>query len=157
MHERYLEDLRIGARFEGGPYEVTESAIIEFAREFDPQPIHLDPKAAKESIFEGLIASGWHTAVITMRLLVKSGLNLAGGTIGLGADELRWPKPVRPGDKLRAEVEIIGLRPSRSKPDRGVVRIRYTTRNQNDETVMTMTATVLVLRRSAIQQPSRKD
>ena len=147
MAERYFEDLRIGARFQSRPYKVTEAAIISFAREFDPQPFHLDPEAARQSLFEGLVASGWHTAVITMRLLVQSGFNLAGGTIGLGADELRWPKPVRPGDELQAEIEIVGLRLSRSKPDRGMVRIRYKTRNQNDDIVMTMSATVLVPRR----------
>jgi acyl dehydratase len=150
MSDRYFEDLRIGARFEGGPYQVTEDAIIEFAREFDPQPFHLDPEAAKQTAFEGLVASGWHTAFITMRLLVKSGLNLAGGTIGLGADDLRWPKPVRPGDTLRTEIEIVGLRSSQSKPDRGIARIRYATRNQDNETVMTMSAIILVPKRPTI-------
>jgi len=144
MRERYLEDLQVGDRFESPPYEITEEAITEFAREFDPQPFHLDRDAASKSIFKGLVASGWHTAAITMRLLVTSGVNLAGGAIGLGADELRWPNPVRPGDKLRLEVEIVEVRQSRSKPDRGTVRIRYVTRNQKDEIVMTLMATVLV-------------
>jgi acyl dehydratase len=145
--ERYLEDLKVGDRFQSGPYEVTEAAIIEFGREFDPQPFHLDPGAAQRTIFRGLVASGWHTAAITMRLLVTCGLNLAGGAVGLGADELRWPRPVRPGDILRLEIEIVEVRPSRSKPDRGTIRIRYATRNQNDEPVMTLTATALVPRR----------
>ena len=148
MTERYLEDLKVGDRFESGTYEVTEKAIIEFAREFDPQPFHLDLEAAKKSIFGGLVASGWHTAAITMRLLVTSNLNLAGGAIGLGVDEMRFPKPVRPGDTLRLELEIVEIRPSRSKPDRGTARIRYATRNQKDEIVFTQTATVLVPKRA---------
>ncbi len=94
-----------------------------------------------------MVASGWHTAAITMRLLVTCGLNLAGGAVGLGADELRWPRPVRPGDFLRLELEIVDVRPSRSKPDRGTVRLRYVTRNQKNETVMTLMATALVPKR----------
>ena len=149
MTERYLEDLQVGDRFESASYEVTEEAVMKFAREFDPQPFHLDREAAQKSIFKSLVASGWHTAAIAMRLLVGSGLNLAGGTIGLSADELRWPKPVRPGDKLRLEIEVVGVRESRSKPDRGIVRIHYVTRNQNDEIVMTLTAAALVPKRTA--------
>ena len=147
MSERYLEDLQVGDRFHSGPYEVTEAAIMEFAREFDPQPFHLDLEAARKSIFGGLVASGWHTAAITMRLLVTSDLNLAGGAVGLGVDEMRFPKPVRPGDTLRLELEIVEVRPSRSKQDRGTVGIRYATRNQNEEIVFTQTATVLVPKR----------
>lgn len=150
MTERYLEDLRVGDRFSSGSYEVTEKAINDFAREFDPQPFHLDLEAAKKSIFRGLVASGWHTAAITMRLLVTSDLNLAGGAIGLGVDELRFPRPVRPGDVLTLEIEIIDVSPSRSKPDRGTARIRYATRNQKDELVFSQTATVLVPRRGFI-------
>ena len=145
--ERYLEDLHAGDRFNSGPYEVTEAGIINFAREFDPQPFHLDVERARQSIFGGLVASGWHTAAITMRLLVTCGLNLAGGAVGLGADELRWPRPVRPGDVLRLELEIVEVRPSRSKPDRGTVRLRYVTRNQKNEVVMTLEATALVPKR----------
>jgi acyl dehydratase len=145
--ERYLEDLRVGDRFHSGPCEVTEAGIITFAREFDPQPFHLDRERAQQTIFKGLVASGWHTAAITMRLLVTCGLNLAGGAVGLGADELRWPRPVRPGDILRLELEIVEVRPSRSKPDRGTVRLRYVTRNQRNETVMTLMATALVPKR----------
>jgi acyl dehydratase len=146
--QRYLEDLHVGDRFNSGPYEVIETGIINFAREFDPQPFHLDPKRAQQTIFGGLVASGWHTAAITMRLLVTCGLNLAGGAVGLGADELRWPRPVRPGDVLRLELEILEVRPSRSKPDRGTVRLRYVTRNQRNETVMTLMATALVPKRA---------
>jgi acyl dehydratase len=148
QNECYLEDLRVGDRFHSGPYEVTEAGIINFAREFDPQPFHLDPELAKQSIFGGLVASGWHTAAITMRLLVTCGLDLAGGAVGLGADELRWPRSVRPGDVLRLELEILEVRPSRSKPDRGTVRLRYVTRNQRNETVMTLMATTLVPKRA---------
>ncbi|MEP6685537.1 MAG: MaoC family dehydratase [Verrucomicrobiota bacterium] len=147
--ERYLEDLHVGDRFNSGPYEVTESGIIHFAREFDPQTFHLDPEGAKQTIFESLVASGWHTAAITMRLLVTCGLNLAGGAVGLGADELRWPLPVRAGDVLRLELDIVDVRPSRSKPDRGTVRLRYVTRNQKNETVMTLMATALVPKRTS--------
>jgi acyl dehydratase len=150
MRERYLEDLKVGDRFTSDSYEVTEKAINDFAREFDPQPFHLDREAAKKSVFRGLVASGWHTAAITMRLLVTSGLNLAGGAIGLGVDELRFPKPVRPGDILRLEIEIVDVRPSKSKPDRGTARIRYATRNQDGEVVFTQTATVLVPKRGSI-------
>ena len=150
MTERYLEDLRVGDRFESGSYEVTENAIMQFAREFDPQPFHLDHAAAKRSVFGGLVASGWHTAAITMRLLVTSDLNLAGGAIGLGVDEMRFSKPVRPGDILRLELEIVDVRQSQSKPDRGTARIRYATRNQKDEIVFTQTATVLVPKRGSV-------
>jgi acyl dehydratase len=149
MTEHYLEDLKVGDRFTSGSYEVTEKSINDFAREFDPQPFHLDREAAKKSIFGGLVASGWHTAAITMRLLVTSDLNLAGGAIGLGVDELRFPRPVRPGDTLRLEIEIVDVRPSKSKPDRGTARIRYATRNQNGEVVFTQTATVLVPKRGS--------
>ena len=147
--ERYLEDLRVGDRFHSGPREVTETGIIAFAREFDPQPFHLDRERAQHTNFKGLVASGWHTAAITMRLLVTCGLNLAGGAVGLGAEELRWPRPVRPGDVLRLELEIVEVKPSRSKPDRGTVRLRYVTRNQRNETVMTLMATALVPKRPA--------
>ena len=150
MTERYLEDLQVGDRFESDSYKVTESAIMQFAREFDPQPFHLDHAAARKSVFGGLVASGWHTAAITMRLLVTSNLNLAGGAIGLGVDELRFPMPVRSDDTLRLELEIVDVRPSRSKPDRGTARIRYATRNQNDEIVFTQTATVLVPKRGFV-------
>jgi acyl dehydratase len=150
MTERYLEDLKVGDRFQSGPYEVTEKAINDFAREFDPQPFHLDRDAAKQSVFGGLVASGWHTAAITMRLLVTSDLNLAGGAIGLGVDELRFPRPVRPGDILRLELEVVDVRESQSKPDRGTARIRYATRNQKDEIVFTQTATVLVPKRGSV-------
>jgi acyl dehydratase len=148
MTERYLEDLHAGDRFESDTFRVTEEAITQFARDFDPQPFHLDVNAAEQSVFKGLAASGWHTAAMTMRLFVTGGLKLAGGSVGLGVDELRWPRPVRPGDTLRLQTEIMEVRPSRSKPDRGIIRIRNVTTNQRGEVVQTFLASVLVRRRS---------
>jgi len=147
MSQRYFEDLKAGDRFKSGTYKVTEEQIISFAREFDPQPFHLDPAVARQTMFKGLIASGWHTAAITMRLFVQT-LNFAEGAIGLGVDELRWPNAVRPGDVLQVETEILDLRESRSKPSHGIVRIRNVTTNQRGEVVQTMFASALVLRRS---------
>ncbi len=147
MSERYFDDLTQGDRFKSATYEVTEEQIISFAREFDPQPFHLDAAVADQTMFKGLIASGWHTAAITMRLFVQT-LNFSEGAIGLGVDELRWPNAVRPGDGLQVETEIIDLRVSRSKPSHGVVRLRNVTVNQRGEIVQTMSASALVLRRS---------
>ena len=147
MSERYFDDLTQGDRFKSATYEVTEEQIISFAREFDPQPFHLDAAVADQTMFKGLIASGWHTAAITMRLFVQT-LNFSEGAIGLGVDELRWPNAVRPGDGLQVETEIIDLRVSRSKLSHGVVRLRNVTVNQRGEIVQTMSASALVLRRS---------
>src|SRR5207253_2022498 len=145
MSQRYFEDLKVGDRFRSGTYKVTEEQIVSFAREFDPQPFHLDPAVARQTMFKGLIASGWHTAAITMRLFVQT-LNFAEGAIGLGVDELRWPNAVRPGDVLQVETEIVDLRLSRSKPTHGIVRLRNVTTNQHGEIVQTMAASALVLR-----------
>jgi acyl dehydratase len=147
MNQRYFEDLKAGDRFKSATYAVTAEQIIEFAREFDPQPFHLDAAVARQTMFESLIASGWHTAAITMRLFVQT-LNFAEGAIGLGVDELRWPNAVRPNDVLKVETEIVDLRESRSKPSHGIVRIRNVTTNQRGEIVQTMSASALVLRRS---------
>ncbi len=147
MSQRYFEDLKAGDRFKSGTYKVTEEQIVSFAREFDPQPFHLDPAVARQTMFKGLIASGWHTAAITMRLFVQT-LNFAEGAIGLGVDELRWPNAVRPGDVLQVETEIVDLRESRSKPSHGIVRIRNVTTNQRGEAVQAMFASALVLRRN---------
>jgi acyl dehydratase len=147
VNEKYLEDLNVGDRFGSDTIEVTEESIIAFAREFDPQAFHLDQKAAEESIFKGLSASGWHTAAMSMKLFVTGELKLAGGSVGLGVDELRWPLPVRPGDVLRLETEILDVRASRSKPDRGIIRIRNVTTNQRGEVVQTFMAFVMVRRR----------
>src|SRR5207244_855881 len=147
MSQRYFEDLKAGDRFKSGTYKVTEEQIVSFAREFDPQPFHLDPAVARQTMFESLIASGWHTAAITMRLFVQT-LNFAEGAIGLGVDELRWPNAVRPGDTLQVETEIVDLRESKSKPNHGIVRLSNVTTNQRGEVVQTMFASALVLRRS---------
>src|SRR5512142_3332366 len=114
----YLDDLHIGQRFISGTHLIDEGQIKAFAQQFDPQPFHLDAEAAKETRFEGLVASGWHTAAISMRLLVDSGLPIAGGIIGAGG-EIAWPKPTRPDATLHVEGEILEIKPSRSHPDRG--------------------------------------
>jgi acyl dehydratase len=145
MKQRYFEDLKAGDRFKSAIYKVSEEQIISFAREFDPQPFHLDTAVAGQTMFEGLIASGWHTAAITMRLFVQT-LNFAEGAIGLGVDELRWPNAVRPDDVLEVETEIVDLRLSRSKPSHGIVRLRNVTTNQRGEIAQTMAASALVLR-----------
>ncbi len=143
----YLEDIAIGHNFGSGTVEVDTDEIKAFAAEFDPQPFHLDESTA--SMFGGLVASGWHTAALTMRLLVDGEFQVAGGLIGLGVEELRWPRPVRPGDILGVVSEVLDIRPSKSQPDRGIVRIRNTTRNQRGEPVMIQVATILVPRRPA--------
>ena len=145
----YLKDLQVGQRFTSGLCHMDENRIKAFAEEFDPQPFHLDEAAAQTSIFRGLSASGWHTAAVTMRLLVTGGLPLANGIIGLGG-ELAWPKPTRPGDALRVESEILEILPSRSKPNQGVVKVRSTTLNQHGEPVYVFTAKVLVFKRPCI-------
>ena len=150
MIELYLEDLHVGDRFGSDTIEVKEHDIIAFARDFDPQPFHLDVEAAEQSVFRGLVASGWHTAAMSMKLFVTGGLRFAGGSIGLGVDELRWPRPVKPGDTLRLETEILEVRPSRSKPDRGIIRIRNVTTNQRNEVVQTFMAFVMVRRRPSL-------
>ena len=144
----YLDDLRVGQVFRGdGSVVVDAAAIKAYAREFDPQPFHLDDAAARGTMFDGLAASGWHTASLTMQLLVRHGIPLAGGIIGGGLDELRWPKPVRPGDRLHIESEVLEVRPSKSRPDRGVAKVRTTTLNQNNEAVQVFTANLFVPRR----------
>jgi acyl dehydratase len=143
----YYEDLTVGQTFATGTFMVEPDMIKAFAAEFDPQPFHLDEDAARASLFGGLVASGWHTAALTMRLLVAGELQIAGGLIGLGAEEIRWPAPVRPGDALRVESEVLELRPSKSHPGRGLVRVRNTTRNQDSEPVMIMVVTMIVPRR----------
>lgn len=144
---RFFEDFEVGQIFRSGAIEVTAERIKSFAAEFDPQPFHLDEKAAQESLFAGLAASGWHTAALTMRLLVDSELKIAGGTIGAGGEELKWPRPVRPGDRLRIEAEVLDLRASRSRPTLGIMKIRLTTLNQNGEPVQISTPALMVRRR----------
>jgi len=147
MKERYFEDLKIGDTFKSQAYQVGEDQIVSFAREFDPQPFHLDRAVADKTMFGGLFASGWHTAAITMRLFVQT-LNFAEGAIGLGVDELRWPNAVKPDDVLQVETEILDVRESRSKPTHGIIRIRNVTTNQRGEIVQTMFASALVSRRT---------
>ena len=139
----YLEDLEVGRRFQTGSVVVERDAIKRFAAEFDPQPFHLDERAAEGTFFGGLVASGWHTAAITMRLLVTSGLPISGGVIGAGG-ELVWPQPVHPNDELTVSVEVVAAKRSASRPDRGLVTVRSETRNQRGETVQIMTARLVV-------------
>lgn len=145
----YLEDLHVGQRFTSGVYPVDEDRLKSFAAEFDPQPFHLDRAAAQASIFGGLAASGWHTAAITMRLMVTGGVPFAAGIIGLGG-EISWPRPTRAGDILRVESEIVEILPSRSKPNQGIVRVRSTTLNQNGEPVQVFTGKILAFKRAAV-------
>ena len=142
----YLDDLAVGQRFTSSTYKMERGHMKEFAAEFDPQPFHLDGTAAEASIFQGLAASGWHTAAIAMRLMVTGGLPLAEGIIGLGV-ELAWTKPVRPEDVLQVESEIVQITPSRSKPNQAVVTVRSTMFNQAHEAVYVLTAKLLVSRR----------
>jgi acyl dehydratase len=142
----YLDDLLVGQRFISRTHIIDEAQIKEFARQFDPQPFHLDADTAKHTLFAGLVASGWHTASITMKLMVESGLPLAGGIIGAGG-ELAWPKPTRPGDTLQVESEVVEITPSRSRPDRGMAKVRSLTRNQRNEIVQELTAKLIVPRR----------
>jgi acyl dehydratase len=149
MSERtllYFDDLEQGMQFVTGSVTVNEQDIVRFAREFDPQPFHLDHDAARQSLFRGLSGSGWHTAAITMRLLVESGPPLAGGIVGVGG-EISWSLPMRPGDTLEVHSEVLDLTPSRSKPDRGVATLRNETRNQRGQVVQTFVARVIVPRR----------
>jgi acyl dehydratase len=147
MDTLYLEDLTVGQTFVSSSLTITANEIIAFAGKYDPQPFHLDDEAAKRTLFGGLAASGWHTAALTMRLLVQGGgTPLAGGIIG-GGGEIAWPRPTRPGDTLHVEAEVVEIIPSRSKPDRGMVLMRNRTLNQNGEEVQVFTAKLVVPRR----------
>ena len=152
MNERYFEDFAVGQTFGSGRLTVNADQIKAFAAAFDPQPFHLDEGAARQTFFKGLAASGWHTAALTMRLLVESDLKPAGGVIGAGFDEFRWPLPVRPGDELRVESEILDVRPSRSRPDKGLIKVRTTTLNQRGEAVQIHVGNLLVPRRPASEE-----
>lgn len=147
----WLEDLTVGLRFASGTVAVTAQAIKAFANAYDPQPFHTDEAAAGASFFGGLVASGWHTAALTMRLLVD-GTPIAGGLVGAGTDGLGWPRPVRPGDVLRLESEILEVRPSRSRPEVGLARLRILTLNQAGETVQVLVARLVVPRRPAVAE-----
>jgi acyl dehydratase len=141
----YFDDLSVGQAFDSASRKISAADIKQFAREYDPQPFHLDEEAAADTIFGGLAASGWHTAAVTMRLIVDS-VTLAGGVIGAAA-EVTWPRPTRPGDTLQVTSTILELIPSRSKPDRGIVKLRCETRNQHDDVVQDLKATLVVYRR----------
>jgi acyl dehydratase len=144
----FLEDFQPGDVRDTGSWTVTRDEILAFARQFDPQPIHLDEEAAKRSPYGGLIASGWHTSALCMRLVIDSLLEAGSGNLGSpGVDELRWLKPVRPDDTLTVRIEVVGTIPSKSRPDRGVVKLRYTVRNQKGEDVMTVLAMGIFLKR----------
>jgi len=153
----FLEDLHIGKKFVSGGYQLSERQIIDFAVEYDPQPFHTHPGRAIDSFFNGHAASGWQTAAVTMRLLVSS-VPFDFGIIGLGAD-IVWPAPVRPGDILQVEAEIIAVHPSRSKSDRGVVTLLVNTRNQYGEAVQTLKTKILVFseKSSLLQQRRKQD
>jgi acyl dehydratase len=147
----YLDDIPVGHRHVTRTYTLTAEEIVTYARRYDPQPFHTDEHAASQSIFGGLAASGWLTASVSMKLLVESGIPIAGGMIGLGG-EIGWPRPTRPGDTLRVESEVLEVTPSKSKPDRGTVTIRNETKNQRGEVVQVFTGKLMVPRRTS---PSR--
>jgi acyl dehydratase len=147
MSGKYLEDFAVGQTYRSGRLTVDMEGIKAFAAQFDPQPFHLNDEAARGSIFGGLAASGWHTAALTMRLLVEGELKPAGGIVGVGFDEFRWPLPVRPGDELHVESEILEVRPSKSRPNHGLIKVRTTTRNQRGEAVQVSVGNLIVPRR----------
>jgi acyl dehydratase len=150
MSQRFFEDFTVGdVQKPSGRVRVEKADIIAFAKQFDPQPFHLDDQAGRKSIFGRLVASGWHTAALTMRLVAGSEYRAAEGTIGLGFDDLRWPIPVVPGDELRIESEVLEMRPSQSRPDRGLIKIRTRTFNQAGQVVQELIANALVPRRPA--------
>ena len=142
----FLEDLKIGKRFSSGRALIDESEIKSFAAQYDPQPFHMDSELAKASIFQGLAASGWHTAAVAMRLLVESDFKPAGGLIGAGLDELKWQRPVRPGDELTLDIEVIDIRPSKSRPAQGMLRLKVIALNQKNEEVLSYIANLVVKR-----------
>jgi acyl dehydratase len=146
MAKLYLEDFSVRQRFTSATHRIDADQIKTFAERFDPQPFHTDEVAAQAGFFRGLAASGWHTAAITMSLLVKSGMPIAGGLIGAGA-EIAWPRPVRPGDVLQVESEVLAVTPSRSKPERGVITVKSETRNQKGDVVQLLTSKMLVWKR----------
>jgi acyl dehydratase len=147
VKKAFLEDLAPGQVFTSDARAVVDAgAIKRFAGEFDPQPFHLDEASARPTFFKKLVASGWHTTAVTMQLVVKT-LPLSRGVIGSGVDELRWPRPVKPGDTLRLHCEVIEVTPSKLDPSRGMVRVRMTTLNQHDQPVQTMVANLMAFRR----------
>jgi acyl dehydratase len=146
MTEVFLDDLEVGQRYELGTRVVRREEIVAFARDYDPQPFHVDESIARSSIYGGLIASGWHTVCLFMRLFVDGFLQRAASMGSPGVDELRWLKPVRPDDRLGGHIEILEIRPSRSRPNRGIVRMRCSMLNQDGEEVLSMIANVMLHR-----------
>lgn len=144
MPVRYLEDFEPGAVYQAGSVTLSEAEILEFARRYDPQRFHVDPDAARGTIYGGLIASGWHTIAVTMRLLVDHVFGASAGMGSPGVDEIRWHLPVRPGDTLSPRITVLETRVSRSKPDRGVLRFRVDVDNQNGELAMSMVGAAFV-------------
>jgi acyl dehydratase len=144
---RFLDDYTVGDRSRSHETTISAADIIAFAREYDPQPFHLDPIAAKSSLFGEHVASGWHMTAIAMRLIVESDLKPAGGVIGRGVDELRWPNPLKPGDRVHVESEVLKVIPSTTKPDRGTLRVRTQLLNQDGKVVMSFIALLVVPRR----------
>ena len=147
----YLDDLIVGQKFKSREYLLDAEQIMAYAREFDPQPFHTDPELAKNTFFQGLAASGWHTASITMKLVVES-LPMSAGVIGAGVEALSWPLPTRPGDVLHLESEVLEIIPSRSRPDRAIVRIRCDTKNQNGDVVQSFIPKLLAFKRPPASQ-----
>ncbi len=143
---RAFEDFPIGTSLVSTGYPITADAIMDFGRKFDPQIFHRDPDVAEKTLFGGLAASGWHTAAVSMRLFVDT-MDVAGGIMGLGVDELKWPNAVRPGDELRLEIEILEARHSKSRPGYGIIRIRKVTKNQRDEVVQSFITNTMLPRR----------
>ncbi|NOK17071.1 MaoC family dehydratase [Corallococcus carmarthensis] len=146
--ELFLDDLSVGQKFISDTHTLDAAQIIAFAREFDPQAFHLDDAAAKDTLFEGLAASGWHTAALTMKLNVQSGLPFKGGIVGAGGD-IRWPRPTHPGDVLQVESEVLEIIPSRTRPDRGIATVRSETRNQKGDVLQVLIAKLVLPRRPA--------
>lgn len=158
MVELFFEDFAVGQTFGSGRRKIEAEDIKRFAAEFDPQPFHLDEEAARGSLFGGLAASGWHTAALTMRLLVESDFQPAGGRIGASFDALRWPQPVRPGDELRVETEILEIKASKSKPEIGFIKVKVTTLNQAERAVQEYIANLVVQRRqTGVRKPFLRD
>ena len=149
----YFENLKVGDKFRTPEHTVTEEEIIAFGRQFDPQAFHTDAEAAKTTLFGRLVASGWHTAAITMRLMVLGEMHLDGGVIGQGVETLRWPRPVLPGDRLRVEMEVAELNPQPSRTGRGKVKLHSRTLNQEGKVVQDMTANLLIARRPSFAEP----
>ena len=142
--DRYLDDFAVGDSFQTGSRTVSEDDITEFARRFDPQPWHLDAEAAARSPFKAIVASGWHTTALTMRMLVDSGVMRATGILGTGIDDLRWQRPVYPNDTLHVVATVVGIERSKERPDRGTVRVRLETKTQRGETVLSEVANLLM-------------